>query len=182
MQHKAGTVGRLLPYIRHKLEPVAGIEEGGRLMVAGPNIMAGYLRHTHPGVLEPPPEGWYDTGDIVDMDDEGFITIKGRAKRFAKVGGEMISLTAVETYLSNLWPEHQHAVVSLPDPKKGEKLVLITSFKEARREAIVTHIKANGIGDLNLPKKIIVVDEIPLLATGKIDYVHSQKLAEQDES
>lgn len=176
MQNKAGSVGRFLPAIEWRLEKVPGIEEGGRLWVKGPNVMAGYLRHTHPGVLEPPEDGWYDTGDIVHIDEEGYIFIKGRAKRFAKVGGEMISLTAVEAYISSLWPQDHHAVVSLPDEKKGEQLVLVTTCKDANRDAIVQHVRKNGLGELSIPKQILVVDEVPLLATGKIDYVKTQEL------
>ncbi|MCF8720748.1 acyl-[ACP]--phospholipid O-acyltransferase [Nitrospina gracilis] len=182
MLNKPGTVGCFLPAIEHKLETIPGIEEGGRLWVTGPNVMAGYLRHTNPGVLEPPEGRWYDTGDIVDIDEEGFITIKGRAKRFAKIGGEMISLTAVESYLSNLWPDHSHAVVALPDEKKGEQMVLVTTNKDAARDAIVQHVKANGLGELSIPKKIMVVDEVPLLATGKVDYVKTQELIHQNHS
>ncbi|MDG1858232.1 MAG: AMP-binding protein, partial [Emcibacteraceae bacterium] len=119
MQAKNSTVGRLLPGIEYKLEDVPGIEIGGRLIVKGPNVMKGYLRAENPGVLEKPKDGWYDTGDIVEIDDEGYITIAGRAKRFAKIAGEMVSLTAVEGIVSALWPEDGHAVVALPDPKKG---------------------------------------------------------------
>ncbi|CCQ91430.1 AMP-dependent synthetase and ligase [Nitrospina gracilis 3/211] len=180
MLSKPGTVGCFLPAIEHKLETIPGIDEGGRLWVTGPNVMAGYLRHTNPGVLEPPEGRWYDTGDIVDIDEEGFITIKGRAKRFAKIGGEMISLTAVESYLSILWPDHNHAVVTLPDEKKGEQMVLVTTNKDAARDAIVQHVKANGLGELSIPKKIMVVDEVPLLATGKVDYVTTQELVNTD--
>jgi len=176
MQNKTGSVGRFLPAIEWKLETVPGIDEGGRLWVTGPNVMAGYLRHTNPGVLEVPEGGWYDTGDIVDIDEEGYIFIKGRAKRFAKVGGEMISLTAVESYVSSLWPQDNHAVVSLPDEKKGEQLVLVTTCKDATRDAIVQHVRKNGLGELSIPKQIMVVDEVPLLATGKIDYVRTQEL------
>ncbi len=126
MHFKAGTVGRLLPGIRASARAVEGIDEGGRLFVHGPNVMLGYLRAEKPGVLEPPADGWYDTGDIVEIDAEGFVTIKGRAKRFAKVAGEMVPLGAVEDFVAKLWPDEQHAVVSGARP-------------EARRAARARH-------------------------------------------
>ncbi len=178
MHYKAGTVGRLLPDINFKLQEVPGIENGGRLLVSGPNIMLGYLLHDRPGQLIPPPDGWYDTGDIVNVDDEGFITIKGRVKRFAKIGGEMVSLTAVENNISQLWPGFPHAVVSIPDEKKGEQLILMTEYKEATREPIISHTQENGLGEINIPKTIKVVDKLPVLATGKIDYVQIQEMVE----
>lgn len=176
MQNKPHTVGRFLPGIEYKLEPVPGIKSGGRLWVHGPNVMLGYLLADNPGVLVPPKDGWYDTGDVVDIDDEGYITIKGRLKRFAKVGGEMVSLAAVENLISSLWPEYMHVVVSIPDEKKGEQLVLVTDYPDANREAIIAHIRESGTGEINNPKKILTVDQIPLLATGKIDYVESARL------
>ena len=180
MQSKPGTVGRLVPGIQYQLKEVPGIEEGGRLHVAGPNIMLGYLLSTSPGVLVPPEEGWYDTGDIVDMDSEGYITIKGRAKRFAKVGGEMISLTAVEAFLSKLWPDHAHAIVAVPDEKKGEQLILVTENKVAQRQEITEYVRNQGLSELGLPKKIICVDKVPLLGTGKIDYVTTQEIVSNE--
>ncbi|UCD12027.1 MAG: acyl-[ACP]--phospholipid O-acyltransferase [Nitrospinaceae bacterium] len=170
MHNRQGTVGRLLPGITHRLEAVPGIEDGGRLLVSGPNIMLGYLKADNPGVLQRPEGGWYDTGDIVAIDEEGYITIKGRAKRFAKIGGEMISLTAVESDMGKIWPEHHHAVVALPDEKKGEQLVLVTDCPEAAREKIVAHAREQGLAELGLPKKIVKVDMLPLLGTGKVDY------------
>jgi acyl-[acyl-carrier-protein]-phospholipid O-acyltransferase/long-chain-fatty-acid--[acyl-carrier-protein] ligase len=125
MFNKFGTVGRVLPGMEARLEKVEGVEEGGRLFVRGPNVMLGYLRVERPGQLEPPNEGWHDTGDIVTIDEQGFVTIKGRAKRFAKIGGEMISLAAVETLASELWPDAASAVVAVPDARKGERLILI---------------------------------------------------------
>ena len=177
MGNKHGTVGRFLPGIRHRLEPVPGIDGGGRLFVAGPNIMSGYLKADQPGVLQPPEDGWYDTGDIVDIDEEGFVTIKGRAKRFAKVGGEMVSLTAVEVLVSNLWPDHIHAVVSLPDAKKGEQLILVTDNGDATREVLIAHAREKGAAELGVPKKILRVNQTPILGTGKIDYVRATELA-----
>lgn len=177
MHNKPGTVGRLLPAIEYRLEKVAGIEEGGKLIVSGANIMKGYLLSDNPGKLIPPKDGQYDTGDIVSIDEEGYIKIQGRAKRFAKIAGEMVSLTAVETYLAKLWASNHHAIVSIPDAKKGEVLVLITDKQDAERMEISAYAKQNGIGDLSVPKNIKIVDKIPLLGTGKTDYVALQQLA-----
>ncbi len=170
MQNKMGTVGRLMPGIQCKIIPVPGITEGGVLAVSGPNIMQGYLLANQPGVLIPPENGWYNTGDIVTIDDMGFITIKGRVKRFAKIAGEMISLVMVEQYIYKLWPDHQHAVVSLPDAKKGEQLVLVTTNPNATREEVVSYAKSSKMADIAIPKKILILQDMPILVTGKVDY------------
>ncbi|MCW8964143.1 MAG: AMP-binding protein [Gammaproteobacteria bacterium] len=172
--YKNGSVGRLLPGIEYHLEPVEGIEDGGRLLVKGPNIMKGYLMPDAPEILQPPVaeigEGWYDTGDIVSVDELQFITIQGRAKRFAKIAGEMVSLTVVEQLAKSCWPAREHAVVSQPDSKKGEKLVLFTTEPAADRRTLTFGAKAQGIGELAVPKDIVHVETIPLLGTGKTDY------------
>ena len=178
MHFRAGTVGRLLPGIEHRLVPVPGIDEGGRLEVKGPNVMLGYFRAENPGLLVPPEGGWYDTGDIVSIDDEGFITIRGRAKRFAKIAGEMVSLTAVEGYAAATWPDNAHAVVAVPDAKKGEQLILVTDRKGATREALMAQIKENGGPELACPRDVKVVKEVPLLGSGKTDYPAVQGLVE----
>ncbi len=179
MDYKAGTVGRFMPAMQYQLEPVPGIEQGGKLHVFGPNILQGYLLPETPGKLVPPKsiygKGWYDTGDIVDVDEDGFITIKGRSKRFAKISGEMISLTAVEQLATNAWPDAHHAVVSLPDPRKGEQLVLLTTQKEATNKHLAE--VSEGVAFINLPKKVFVVKSIPTLATGKTDYATATELA-----
>lgn len=181
MDNRAGTVGRLMPGVAFRLEKVPGVAEGGRLYVKGPNVMSGYLLADRPGELVAPRsehgEGWYDTGDIVNIDDGGFITICGRAKRFAKIGGEMVSLTAVEQYAAQLWPQAQHAVVSVPDSQKGEMLVLMTSQADANRASLADQAKRSGYTELSVPKKIIVRKQLPLLGTGKIDYVAARSAA-----
>lgn len=179
MHNKSGTVGRMLPGIDYELEPVAGIEKGGRLIVKGLNVMKGYLLFQNPGVLIPPTHGHYDTGDIVEFDEEGFITIQGRAKRFAKIAGEMVSLTSVESFLHALWPQHMHAVVAVADAKKGEALVLFTNYKEAARPEISAYAKNNGISELSVPKTIHVLSQLPILGTGKVDYVSLQKMLQE---
>lgn len=177
MHFRAGTVGRLLPGIDPRLEDVPGITEGGRLSIRGPNIMAGYMKVDAPGVLQPPAQGWHDTGDIVTIDEDGFVTIRGRAKRFAKIGGEMISLPAVEGYAAALWPEAEHAVVTRPDPRKGEQLVLFTTCREARAADLQGWGRANGVTELAIPRDIRLVDALPVLGTGKLDYVTMGGLA-----
>ncbi len=179
MHVKPGTVGRLLPGIKHRIVPVPGIKKGGRLEVSGPNIMKGYLRTNSPGVLEPPKDGWYDTGDIVEIDGEGFVQIVGRAKRFAKIAGEMVSLTAVETAASTLWTQSAHAVVAVSDAKKGEQLVLLTTEKTAQTSALRKYMVAEGMSELMAPKHCKIIDEIPVLGTGKTDYVTAQLLADE---
>lgn len=171
MHFKAGTVGRPMPGIECTLEPVPGIDEGGKLIVSGPNVMLGYLRAENPGVLEATEGSRYDTGDIVTIDDEGFITIQARAKRFAKIAGEMVSLTAVEALAAAVWPEHMHAAVSIPDARKGEQIILLTEHPNAQRSALSDHAQSTGISELAVPRTIQSVDVIPVLGTGKIDYV-----------
>jgi acyl-[acyl-carrier-protein]-phospholipid O-acyltransferase / long-chain-fatty-acid--[acyl-carrier-protein] ligase len=171
MFNRFGTVGRLLPGIEARLEPVPGVEEGARLYVRGPNVMLGYLKSDRPGVLAPPHEGWHDTGDIVTIDRDGFVTIKGRAKRFAKIGGEMISLAAAESLASELWPDAQSAVVTEPDPRRGERLVLVTESKDATRAAFQAYARSQGAPDLLAPAEVMVVDKLPVLGSGKADLV-----------
>jgi acyl-[acyl-carrier-protein]-phospholipid O-acyltransferase/long-chain-fatty-acid--[acyl-carrier-protein] ligase len=175
---RVGTVGRLVPLLEGRLDPVPGIEDGGRLSVKGPNVMLGYMRAEAPGVLEPPPEGWHDTGDIVTIDAQGFVAIRGRAKRFAKVAGEMISLAAVEALALKAWPDAQHAVVAVPDPRKGQRLVLVTSAEDPRREIMLKEARASGFGELVVPQTVVPVKKLPLLGSGKTDYPAVQKLAE----
>ena len=178
--NRPGTVGQLMPGMEYRLDPVPGIEEGGRLYLRGPNVMRGYLSQTDPDVIDPLEGGWHDTGDIVAIDDEAYITILGRVKRFAKIGGEMVSLTAVEGLAAAVWPEGRHAVVAIADSRKGEKLVLITDRQDAESGRLSEWAREHGAPDLAVPKKIIKVRELPVLGTGKTDYVSIQMLAEAD--
>ncbi|MGC2087457.1 MAG: acyl-[ACP]--phospholipid O-acyltransferase [Bradyrhizobium sp.] len=179
MANRVGTVGRMSPLMEARLDPVPGIEEGGRLSVRGPNVMLGYLRAENPGVLEPLADGWHDTGDIVAIDAQGFIAIKGRAKRFAKIAGEMVSLSVVEAIAAGLWPQAASVAVSIPDPRKGERIVLLTTQKDAERSAMQRQAKVQGAPELAVPAAIIVVDKVPLLGSGKTDYVTAKTLAEE---
>jgi len=177
MQNRPGTVGRFLPGLVHRLEQLPGIEDGGLLAIAGPNVMLGYLRAEQPGVIQVPADGWYDTGDIVAIDTEGYVTIKGRQKRFAKIGGEMVSLTSVEASIAKLWKDHKHAVVNLPDARKGEQIVLLTEHAGATRDDLVTFFREERLPELALPRKIIVVAAVPVLGTGKADYQKAKAIA-----
>jgi acyl-[acyl-carrier-protein]-phospholipid O-acyltransferase/long-chain-fatty-acid--[acyl-carrier-protein] ligase len=179
MFNKFGTVGRLLPGMTAKLEHVDGVDEGGRLYVRGPNVMLGYLRADRPGVLEVPPEGWHDSGDIVTIDDQGFIAIKGRAKRFAKVGGEMVSLAAVEMLAADLWPDNVTAVAAVADPRKGERLVMVTDKHGATRADFQAYARSKHASELMLPSEIIVLDKLPLLGSGKVDHLALQKFVRE---
>ncbi|RWF61164.1 AMP-binding protein [Mesorhizobium sp.] len=171
-----GTVGRALPAIRMKLEPVEGIDDAGRLWLDGPNMMMGYMTADRPGELQPL-DGWHDTGDIVSIDRDGFITIRGRAKRFAKIAGEMVSLGAVEMLVQSLWPEERHAAVAVPDKRRGERIVLVTTADDASAEELRAFGKKAGAAELMVPNDIVKVEEIPVLGSGKTDYVSTRRLA-----
>jgi len=177
--NRRGTVGGLLPGMEIKLEPVEGVP-GARLSVRGPNVMAGYL--TLGGGIEPPADGWHDTGDVVEVSADHWIKILGRVKRFAKVGGEMVSLTAAEDLASAVWPNCRHAVIAVPDAKKGERLVLVTEQRDAAPAALLAHAQAIGAPELAVPRKIIKTPVLPLLGTGKTDYVAIQRIVEAEGS
>jgi acyl-[acyl-carrier-protein]-phospholipid O-acyltransferase/long-chain-fatty-acid--[acyl-carrier-protein] ligase len=164
-----------------RLEPVEGIPGAGQLYVRGPNIMLGYIKPDAPGKIVPPEDGWYNTGDVVSIDEEGFIAIRGRLKRFAKIGGETVSLAVVENIAAALWPDNAHAAVAVPDGRKGEQIVLVTDAQDASRVDLIGWAQNHGVSELTLPRRILLARSIPLLATGKTDYVSVQKLAEAQE-
>ncbi len=178
MFSKAGSVGKIVPGVEIELRKVAGITEGGELWVKGPNIMLGYIKLDKPGVLQPPKDGWYGTGDIVSVDADKYITIIGRAKRFAKVAGEMVSLPLVEEYAHKLWAGVATAVVAVKDDKKGEQLVLVVPDKKYTLAEFKDYAKKNGLADIASPRKLVVA-EIPLLGSGKVDYPKLQKVVEE---
>ncbi|MEQ1667877.1 MAG: bifunctional acyl-ACP--phospholipid O-acyltransferase/long-chain-fatty-acid--ACP ligase [Sulfuriferula sp.] len=175
MAYKKATVGQLLPGIDARILPVPGITQGGVLYVHGPNMMSGYLRVERPGQLEPPHSelgaGWYETGDVVARDEQGFRHILGRVKRFAKVAGEMVSLEMVERIADEAAPNKQHAATTQSDVQRGEVILLYTTDLTLTRELLQQTAKATGQPDIAVPRKIIAVDALPLLGTGKIDYV-----------
>ncbi|MCB1419419.1 MAG: AMP-binding protein [Notoacmeibacter sp.] len=174
---RLSTVGRLLPGMEARLEPVEGIERGGRMWIRGPNVMLGYMTADRPGELQPPADGWHDSGDIVEIDRDGYLAIRGRAKRFAKVAGEMVSLGAVEMLVQALWPEERHAAVSVPDRRKGERVVLVTTAVNADPDQLRDHGRRAGVTELMVPNDIVKVPDIPVLGSGKTDYNGAREIA-----
>jgi acyl-[acyl-carrier-protein]-phospholipid O-acyltransferase/long-chain-fatty-acid--[acyl-carrier-protein] ligase len=178
--NRAGTVGHLVSHLECRIEPVEGIREGGRLFVKGPNVMLGYLRAEKPGEIVPPADGWHDTGDVVTLDDDGYLSIRGRLKRFAKIAGETVSLTVVENCASALWPDYAHAAIAVPDGRKGEAILLLTTNPDAQRNDLLVWVRNHGVPELAVPKRVIAVADIPVLGTGKTDYVSVARMAADD--
>ncbi|MFW5432026.1 MAG: AMP-binding protein, partial [Methylophilaceae bacterium] len=178
MANLNGSVGKIFPGMQLKVEPVPGIEQGGLLFVKGDNVMMGYYLFDNPAVLSPPENGWYDTGDIVEVDKEGFIHIKGRVKRFAKIAGEMVSLEVVEKIANTAVPDQQHAASTQEDQQRGENIVLFTTDAGLKRDDLKVVAKSLGSPEIAIARKIIVVEDIPVLGTGKTDYVTLKKMAE----
>ncbi|MBI3680875.1 MAG: bifunctional acyl-ACP--phospholipid O-acyltransferase/long-chain-fatty-acid--ACP ligase [Acidobacteria bacterium] len=181
MAFRVGTVGQLAPGMEARLAPVEGIEHGGRLHVRGPNVMLGYLRHEEPGVIQPPASefgpGWYDTGDLADLDADGYLRILGRLKRFAKIAGEIVSLEVVEKIASAASPKSPHAAISRKDPNRGEVLVLYTEDRGLQRSHLLEAARGIGAPEVAVPRRIEYIDKIPKLGSGKTDYVTLNSMA-----
>jgi acyl-[acyl-carrier-protein]-phospholipid O-acyltransferase/long-chain-fatty-acid--[acyl-carrier-protein] ligase len=169
--NRAGTVGHKVAALDLRIEPVEGISGAGRLFVRGPNVMLGYLDTAKPGEIVPPKDGWHDTGDVVSIDEDGYLSIRGRLKRFAKIGGETVSLTVVENCASALWPEFDHAAIAVVDGRKGESIVLVTTNPDASRADLLVWVRNHGVPELAVPRRVLPVAEVPVLGTGKTDYV-----------
>jgi acyl-[acyl-carrier-protein]-phospholipid O-acyltransferase/long-chain-fatty-acid--[acyl-carrier-protein] ligase len=181
MRPRVGSAGELLPGIEWRLEPVDGVENGGRLFVKGPNIMKGYVNADANAKFQAL-GGWYDTGDIASVEDGKYVHIRGRLKRFAKISGEMVSLTAVEEALDGAFPQYglrfAIAVVAQPDPDKGERLVAVCNDPRLTLDEVRSAIKNRGLGNLAVPREIKTVKEIPKLGTGKINHRELARLAQ----
>jgi acyl-[acyl-carrier-protein]-phospholipid O-acyltransferase/long-chain-fatty-acid--[acyl-carrier-protein] ligase len=182
LHYKPGSVGRAVSCLDVKLLPVEGIKDGCELLVRGPNLMLGYIKADRPGVIQPVKDGWYNTGDVVSLDETGFITILGRTKRFAKIGGEMVSLGAIEAVVSSLRPDLRHAVVSVQRTRKGEVIVLLTESGEFELSHLHAPLRAAGLTKLSFPRHIIKVAQIPLLGSGKTDYTAAEQIAYDSEN
>lgn len=172
--HKKGSVGKLFPLVDSRIEPVEGISEGGKLLVKGPNLMKGYLIHNQ-GFI--PREEWYDTGDVVTMDEEGYMTIQARLKRFAKVAGEMISLNQIEQFAAQCYGSPGFFAVSIPDERRGERVILFTTEADAQEMELAQYIRTAKQSNLLIPQKMIYIEEVPVLGSGKTDYVRLTEMA-----
>jgi acyl-[acyl-carrier-protein]-phospholipid O-acyltransferase/long-chain-fatty-acid--[acyl-carrier-protein] ligase len=180
--HAYGTVGAILPGIDHKLVPVESIDDAGgrvgRLFVRGKNVMKGYLKNekaNHKYLVED--GGWYDTGDVVEITEEGFLKILGRRKRFAKISGEMVSLTAVEEVIAReLAGRKDVAVMTRRDELRGESLVVVTNNGRMDLPSVRQILRAHGFSDLAVPRDIRFMREMPKLGSGKIDYVRLEEM------
>lgn len=183
MAPRSGSAGRFLPGLEYRIDPIDGVADGGRLLVRGPNVMRGYL-NADANAKFLALEGWYDTGDIVSVDPDGFMFIRGRLKRFAKVSGEMVSLTAVEDALAGAFPHYglrcEVAVVTRPDEDKGEALIAVTNEPRLKLDEIRAAIKAKGLTNLCVPREVRAVREIPKLGTGKINHRELAKVLEAE--
>lgn len=181
--NRHGSVGRLLPRIEARLVPVSGISGGGELHVRGPNMMTGYYRHEHPGVLEPigssQGAGWHNTGDVVDIDADGFLHVVGRLRRFAKVAGEMVCLEMVEDIARSASADAMHAATCAADLQRGEAIILFTTDSSLTREQLAAAAHSLGYPEIAVPRRIRVVDDLPLLGSGKVDYVKLKLLGDQ---
>ncbi|MEQ9115574.1 MAG: MFS transporter [Rickettsiales bacterium] len=175
MYYKTGTVGRVFPKIKYKLKKVEGIENGGELHISGPNIMLGYITEKKPNKIISPAYGYHNTGDIASIDKHGFLRILGRVKRFAKVGGEMVSLGAIEDIINRLWPDYQNGVISC-HTDKGERIYLITNNKELNKTSLIKHFQESGFPEIYIPKEVIFSEKLPLVGTGKVDYPKLEKM------
>ena len=177
--NKYGTLGKLVPGIEYRLDDVEGLDDAKELVVKGPNIMMGYILPENPGVLVPVKDGWYHTGDVVTVDDVGFIKLVDRVKRFAKIGGEMISLTAVENNTKEICPyeDFKCVAVALPHPKKGEQIVLVSNNADLTRKDFIDFVTKNGLSELYVPSVLLYKEDFPVFATGKADKITLKKWA-----
>ena len=173
----ASTAGRLLPGIEIRLEQLEGMTDGGRLWLCGPNVMLGYLHGDAPGILQPPLGGWYDTGEAVSADREGYFTLHGRAERIVAVAGEIVSLDTVEALANALWPHARHAAVAVADRRKTVRIVLVTTENDASRDALLQSAEAAGLSEKVAPADIVKVKELPGTEAGRTDYARVSDIA-----
>ena len=172
---KPGTVGHPVPGVAVKVvDPETGellnSSQEGLLLVKGPNRMVGYLNQPQK-TAEAFRDGWYATGDIALVDEDGFIKITDRLARFSKIGGEMVPHLKVEEALMEFLGEYTCAVTSVPDEQKGEKLVVLYTDPHQKPEELWAKLSKTGLPKLWVPKKdsFYFVESMPSLGSGKLD-------------
>ena len=171
------TIGRPLPSVEHMIvHPETGerIELGaqGMLLVRGPSIFPGYLKYDGESpFIELDGKQWYRTGDLVKEDDRGFLTFCGRLKRFVKLGGEMISLPAIEAILDRHYHEEGEPCIAVEaTPSEDHPEIVLFTTNDVGRAEVNGHIRDAGLSPIHNVRRVIKLDEIPLLGTGKTDY------------
>ena len=176
------SIGKIVPGIEYKLKKIEGVKEGGALVVKGPNVMLGAMSASNPGVVVPPPAGWYDTGDVMAFDDMGYAYLKGRLKRFAKIGGEMVSLPSLENLVKRAYPnkDFECNAVAIPHDTKGEQIILVVTSKDITSETLIPFIKQQGFTELYIPRVIVYREELPILGSGKRDFITLKKQIEEE--
>ncbi|MCF6228063.1 MAG: AMP-binding protein [Planctomycetes bacterium] len=183
--NKAGTVGHPMPgVIVRVVDPDSGEElptgEAGMLLVKGPNVMKGYLNEPEK-TAEVLQDGWYRTGDIVKLDEDGYITITDRLSRFSKIGGEMIPHGLIEDHLLEYLDcdEKILAVTAIPDEKKGERIVVVHQEMDCEPLELIKKLKELGLPGIFIPREsdFVEVKELPFLGTGKMDLKTLKQIA-----
>ncbi|MGG1555668.1 AMP-binding protein [Paenibacillus ferrarius] len=178
MHASRGSVGRLLPGMEARVEPVDGIAEGGELFVRGPNVMQGYLIHGQGFVASP---DWYRTGDVVTIDEQGFIRIVARLQSFAKIGGEKVSLPMVEGYVAAYMQSASLcAAVAAPDGRKGERIVVYHTDGGLTPGSVREALAQRQLPGIYMPSELRYVEKLPLLGNGKVDYVTLRGWAQRE--
>jgi acyl-[acyl-carrier-protein]-phospholipid O-acyltransferase/long-chain-fatty-acid--[acyl-carrier-protein] ligase len=180
MRYRYGSVGHIIPQLEWKLEPLEGLSKGGKLLINGPNVMLGYLRDDKSGEVDFRENNWYDTGDIGEIDDDGYLWIVGRHRRFAKLSGEMISLASIEEVVNKVWPDRPMAVLSMPDPAKGERLVLVHQEPPVDLSELRKALLKIGFSDLSCPKSSVIVAQIPLTPLGKVNIIALTEMVKEN--
>jgi len=184
--HRAGSVGRPLPGLAVRLldpltlEIVDASLPSGILAFRGANVVRGYLGG---GESDKFRDGWFFTGDLARLDADGFLFIEGRLSRFSKVGGEMVPHLAVEEAIQKIFPPGDDkipdCVLGLPDGEKGEQLVVL-STRALDPAALREGLAAAGLPNLWVPKRVIRVETIPVLGSGKLDFGACKQMAENE--
>lgn len=182
-QHKVGSIGRPIPNTQVRIldvytDEVLPPNREGKIMVKGDLVMEGYLHDLEQTSLRIR-NGWYDTGDIGLIDDDGYLYHRGRIKRFVKIGGEMVSLVKVEEHLTELLPEDVICcVVDIPNPTKGADVVAAVANGDFDMNKVLRKLKKD-LPSIAIPKKFYVIEDIPMMASGKVNFREVERIVRE---